>query len=249
MSKDFQRKSGFIAAGLGLLLLSILFFGCVVEVSESVVTNVDVTPGNVGLVKGEQQQFTAKVTGRNNPSKNVRWKIEGTVTLGTTINSSGLLSVAVNETAASFIVTATSTGKPKLSGSAEVTVTSGTGSGCKCEDDCANCADPCACNPPPGESSVEISITNFSIDDKTPNIQGGTVSRTGNVYSQTKQLTVTGSFDEIIWLVDGVSAGITTANYTFSAAGRKLGGPYFVTVRVKIGTAWYTKTIEFTVAP
>ncbi|MEG2568756.1 MAG: Ig-like domain-containing protein, partial [Acinetobacter sp.] len=98
------------------------------------VTSVTVTPNTAKVEKGETQQFKATVTGANDPAQTVTWAVTGGKS---SISESGLLTVAVGETAASLTVTATSTVDPNRSGTATVTpftkydltVTDGTGSG------------------------------------------------------------------------------------------------------------------------
>jgi len=86
-----------------------------------IVTNVEVTPAEVTVTRGEQQQFTAVVSGEYNPSPEVTWSVTDGV-IGTTINSEGLLIISIGETATSLTVTATSTEDPSKSGNATVTV-------------------------------------------------------------------------------------------------------------------------------
>ncbi|MCL2336517.1 MAG: S-layer homology domain-containing protein [Firmicutes bacterium] len=87
------------------------------------VTGVTVSPNtNVSVVKGGSQRFTATVTGTNGPDQTVTWSVSGSTNSGTTINSSGVLTVAANETAATLTVTATSTVDPSKFGTATVAV-------------------------------------------------------------------------------------------------------------------------------
>ncbi|MDR1326311.1 MAG: leucine-rich repeat protein, partial [Treponema sp.] len=85
------------------------------------VTSVTVSPATAAVVKGATQQFTATVNGTSNPGQTVTWTVEGGVT-GTSISSSGLLSIDANETAATLTVKATSTVDTSKSGTASVTV-------------------------------------------------------------------------------------------------------------------------------
>jgi len=86
------------------------------------VTNVTVTPGTAIISTGQTQQFNASVTGTNNPAQTVTWTVTGGGS-GTGISQSGLLTVAVNETAATLTVKAVSTVDMSKSGAAAVTVT------------------------------------------------------------------------------------------------------------------------------
>jgi hypothetical protein len=93
------------------------------DMSLPTVTGVTVSPLSASVAKGGGQQFNATVTGTNSPAQTVTWKVEGGVA-GTTITTAGLLSVALNETASSLTVRATSTVDDTKSGIATVTVTS-----------------------------------------------------------------------------------------------------------------------------
>jgi len=88
------------------------------------VTSVSVSPSTIEAQKGTTQQFTATVTGTNNPSTTVIWEVSGGIA-GTSIDTSGLLTVAAGETATTLTVTATSTADGTKKGTAIVTVTSG----------------------------------------------------------------------------------------------------------------------------
>ncbi len=86
------------------------------------VTSISVSPESVAVQKGNTQTFTATVNGTNSPSQTVTWSV-GSSNPGTSIDSSGLLTVAFGETASTLTVTATSTVDNTKSGTATVTVT------------------------------------------------------------------------------------------------------------------------------
>ena len=92
------------------------------------VTSVTVSPSSQTITRGNTQQFSAAVTGTNNPGTGVTWRVSsntagtGSVTSGTSISSGGLLTVSANETMTTLYVTATSTVDTTKSGSAAVTV-------------------------------------------------------------------------------------------------------------------------------
>jgi len=90
--------------------------------AEPTVTSVTISPATANVAKGTTQKFTATVTGTNNPAQTVTWSIVQTNS-GTTINSSGLLTVATAENLTSLTVKATSTVDTSKSGTAAVTVT------------------------------------------------------------------------------------------------------------------------------
>jgi len=89
----------------------------------STITSVTVSPASIEVQKGSTQQFGATVNGTNNPAQTVTWAVTGSGSAGTTISTSGLLTVAADETAAALAVTATSTVDTSKTGSATVTVT------------------------------------------------------------------------------------------------------------------------------
>ncbi|MCL2441590.1 MAG: Ig-like domain-containing protein [Treponema sp.] len=92
------------------------------------VTNVNVSPVNQAVAIGRTFQFRAQVTGTNQPDNAVTWSVSsnaagtGAVTQGTSINSSGLLTVAPNEQLITLFVTATSLVDPAKSGTVLATV-------------------------------------------------------------------------------------------------------------------------------
>ncbi|MCL2065094.1 MAG: hypothetical protein FWG98_12110 [Candidatus Cloacimonetes bacterium] len=92
-----------------------------VVITGSIITDVIVHPNSISIARGESYIFTATVEGTNNPLQSVIWSVSGG-SGGTNITSSGLLTVAFNETAHSLIVTARSTTDQTKSGTAIVTI-------------------------------------------------------------------------------------------------------------------------------
>jgi len=89
------------------------------------VDTVTVTPKTTTMVeKGGSIEFTATVTGTNDPAQTVTWSIEetGSKNIGTTIDSAGKLTVALAETLSKLTVKATSTVDTSKSGTIEVQV-------------------------------------------------------------------------------------------------------------------------------
>jgi len=87
------------------------------------VTSVAVFPAAVSVPRGGSRQFVAQVTGTGGPAQTVTWSRTGNSSDQTTINSStGVLSIAANETATTITVRATSTVNTGVSGIATVTV-------------------------------------------------------------------------------------------------------------------------------
>jgi len=91
------------------------------------VASVTVSPSTASVAKGGSQTFSASVAGTKSPAQTVTWSIVQTgKNAGTTIDSSGVLSVAAAETLTSLTVKATSTVDTSKSGTAAVTVSSST---------------------------------------------------------------------------------------------------------------------------
>ena len=88
-----------------------------------VVTGVTVNPASTNVEKGGSQSFTAQVLGHNNPPQDVTWSIIQTNrhTL-TQISTTGILTVAAEETLTTITVRATSTLNNAISGTAAVSV-------------------------------------------------------------------------------------------------------------------------------
>jgi len=86
-----------------------------------IVTSVVVSPPTVTINRGGTTQFTATVNGTNSPPQTVDWTVTGGIT-GTSISSSGRLTVANDETNTTLTVRATSTYDGTVSGTATVTV-------------------------------------------------------------------------------------------------------------------------------
>ena len=87
------------------------------------ITGVTVTPTNPSVENGGQQQFFAFVTSAGVwCDQTVNWTVTGARSSGTSISSAGLLTVAKDETATSFTVTATSVQDVSVSSSVTVTV-------------------------------------------------------------------------------------------------------------------------------
>jgi len=86
------------------------------------VTAINVTPATITLNPGQNHTFSAAVIGTNAP-QGMTWAVEGGVA-GTEVTAGGQLTIAVNETAATLTVRATSTasGFTHISGTATVTV-------------------------------------------------------------------------------------------------------------------------------
>jgi hypothetical protein len=82
---------------------------------------VDPSAPTVGI--GGIQKFTALVAGSGDPAQTVTWGVSGKTSGGTAIDpASGALTVALDETSANLIVTATSVVDKSKSGTADVTV-------------------------------------------------------------------------------------------------------------------------------
>lgn len=88
------------------------------------ITSVNVSPATATPAPGATVQFTADIVGTGMYNRDVTWTISGQAQAGTTIDQSGLLTIAPNEAAATAItVTATSTFDNTKMGTATATVT------------------------------------------------------------------------------------------------------------------------------
>ncbi|MCL2315598.1 MAG: putative Ig domain-containing protein, partial [Actinomycetia bacterium] len=72
------------------------------------VLSVTVTPAAASPAPGDTTQFAATVAGSNGPASDVTWAVSGASSAGTSISSSGLLTLGSDETSALLTVTATS---------------------------------------------------------------------------------------------------------------------------------------------
>ena len=81
-----------------------------------------ITPDSAELEKGQTQQFTAEVTGQNDPSQDVIWSVEGAESDNTAISTDGVLTVGDDETAEELTVTAVSAVDETVSASVTVTI-------------------------------------------------------------------------------------------------------------------------------
>jgi endo-1,4-beta-xylanase len=116
-------KKKLIQSALAFLLVFIfLFCGCFLfdDIDDTVVESVTVSPSTANVNKGATRQFNATVKGANSPAQTVTWSVNGVS--GTNISTTGVLTVAFNETAATLTVRATSTVDTTKSGTAAVTV-------------------------------------------------------------------------------------------------------------------------------
>lgn len=89
---------------------------------DPVVENVVITPDSAELEKGQTQQFTAEVTGQNDPSQDVIWSVEGAESDNTAISTDGVLTVGDDEAAEELTVTAVSAVDETVSASVTVTI-------------------------------------------------------------------------------------------------------------------------------
>ena len=100
----------------------------IVTVIVPVVSGVVVSPGSQSVNRGGTLQFYASVTGTNNPSNAITWRVSsnaagtGAVTAGTSINANGVLTVALNENAGVLYIIATSVADPSKFGNVAVSI-------------------------------------------------------------------------------------------------------------------------------
>ncbi|MCL2245011.1 MAG: Ig-like domain-containing protein [Treponema sp.] len=86
------------------------------------VTSVSVSPKTADVARGAEQQFSAVVTGTNNPDTAVIWSLTGNISQNTTLTQAGLLTVAAGETSSALTVKAVSVADNTKSDTAAVTV-------------------------------------------------------------------------------------------------------------------------------
>jgi len=89
------------------------------------VTSVSVSPDSISVDKGKTHQFTATISGTNNPDLTVTWTVTDNTSSKTTISEDGILTVASDENITPLTVTATSTFDTSKKGSATVVVPGG----------------------------------------------------------------------------------------------------------------------------
>jgi len=94
------------------------------NITGAIVTSVVISPKNVNVATGTTQQFSATISGSGNPPQSFSWSVSSNNASGTSISSSGLLTVASSETSTTLIVTVTSTYDNSKIDTATVTVTS-----------------------------------------------------------------------------------------------------------------------------
>lgn len=84
--------------------------------------NVTITPDTAEVNVGEEQQFTAEVTGDRVSYKGVKWEVIGATSAETTVSEAGLLKIGADETAEKVVVKATSMYDESVSKEVEVTI-------------------------------------------------------------------------------------------------------------------------------
>ena len=190
-----------------------------IDAPEATVTGVTVTPATVSVQKGNTQQFSATVTGTNDPAQTVTWAVEGGVS-GTGISNTGLLTVDANETATTLTVKATSTVDSTKSGTATVTVTDqpvtrytltvtgGTGSG----DYAEGAQITVTANAETGRRFKEWTASGITLNDKTANPV--------TIIMPANAVTLTATYDNLYAVTTSSEGGGTaTASPNTAAAG------------------------------
>jgi hypothetical protein len=123
-----MNRKRFGMAGCGAVVLALMVLaGCSDELTgeDPAVTGVTVTAagGAAGVARGGTLRFTATVAGTDSPAQTVIWRITTSVVdPDTSIDNTGLLTVALREAVTSIEVTATSTVDGGKSGAASVSV-------------------------------------------------------------------------------------------------------------------------------
>ena len=92
------------------------------------VTGVNIAPGpTVDVAAGSSLQFSAEVTGTDNPSQSVNWTVSGSQSTGTSISSNGLLVVSSDETSPTLTIKAVSLQDQSKTASVTVNITGNSG--------------------------------------------------------------------------------------------------------------------------
>jgi len=91
------------------------------------VTSVTINPTSATVLLEGTQQFTATVTGTNNPAQTVTWTVTGGTGNRTAMSTNGILTVSPSETSGTLTVRATSSIDSTKSATATVTVPAVTG--------------------------------------------------------------------------------------------------------------------------
>ncbi|GHU23668.1 hypothetical protein FACS1894164_08590 [Spirochaetia bacterium] len=124
--KTTEKWSKMLFTGMAAMVLAfgLVLVGCEPpDGGEPYVTSVDVLPVTATVKLGKTKEFSATVSGVNNPEKTVVWYVEGATDPDTDITiNSGLLTIGNNETAETLTVVARSTVDTSKSGKSTVTV-------------------------------------------------------------------------------------------------------------------------------
>jgi hypothetical protein len=139
------------------------------------VTGVTVSPNPATVAKDSTQQFSATVQGTNSPGQGVTWEIVESVAAGTTIDTDGLLTVAVGESASSLTVKATSTADTSYSGTATVTLVAAGSTIVDFTDLTAN-----------GSSSADTTYLTLTFDAAVPGLAATDITITANSTGTTR---------------------------------------------------------------
>ena len=124
-----------VVAVFGVLLATALSSGCGGGGGASApppaptITGVSVSPQNATVIQGQQQLFSATVTGTGNYSSAVTWSVNnvpgGNSTIGTISSSGNYIPPAIFSTAFTVTITAVSSADPTKSGSTQANVVFG----------------------------------------------------------------------------------------------------------------------------
>ncbi|MDD3336955.1 MAG: SH3 domain-containing protein [Eubacteriales bacterium] len=167
---------------------------------------ITVAPTSASVAVGATQQLTATVTGGT--TNTATWSLSGQKSANTLISTSGLLTVGSDETAASFIATATSTEDTSKTASATITVTG-------------------IVTPEPNLSASNVTFAEATLGYTAPAPMAITVTNSGlaegtitNVSSSTPSFTVnsTGSTK--------IASGATDSSWTVQPIGGLTAGTY-----------------------
>ena len=87
-----------------------------------IISSIVISHDNTDIKLGSIVNFTATVSGINNPPQTVTWSVIGNASLDTNIDSNGILNIATTETATPLTIRATSTFDTTKNGEIEITI-------------------------------------------------------------------------------------------------------------------------------
>lgn len=101
-----------------------VYYGIGMAESTPIVTNISISDNDLSIARGTTHTFTGSVEGTVT-NKSIQWSVENATSPGTSINSAGVLTIAVDESASKLKVVATSAADSSKKASVIVELTDG----------------------------------------------------------------------------------------------------------------------------